>query len=160
MISFSVTFSNVLLMLLYLLPGFFMCKVKKIKPEHLSSVSVILLYICGFGLYVNALSYLDPSPELFTKMGLFLLFALAGETALMLLILLLLGKKRRQEFSKRMLSIAAVMGNVGFFGMPVVRFSRTRLKQRFTPPCSTPPSTSWPGPSAFSPSPAKRSTFP
>ena len=103
MISFSVTFSNVLLMLLYLLPGFFMCKVKKIKPDHLSSVSVILLYICGFGLYVNALSYLDPSQELFTKMGLFLLFALAGETALMLLILLLLGKKRRQEFSKRML---------------------------------------------------------
>ena len=121
MISFSVTFSNVLLMLLYLLPGFFMCKVKKIKPDHLSSVSVILLYICGFGLYVNALSYLDPSPELFTKMGLFLLFALVGETALMLLILLQLGKKRRQEFSKRMLSIAAVMGNVGFFGMPVVR---------------------------------------
>ena len=80
MTPFSVTFGNVLLMLLYLLPGFFMCKVKKIKPDHLSSVSVILLYICGFGLYVNALSYLDPSPELFAKMGLFLLIALAGET--------------------------------------------------------------------------------
>ena len=59
MVSFSVTFSNILLMLLYLLPGFFMCKVKKIRPEHLSSVSVILLYICGFGLYVNALYRLD-----------------------------------------------------------------------------------------------------
>ena len=121
MISFSVTFSNVLLMLLYLLPGFFMCKVKKVKPDHLSSISVILLYICGFALYVNALSYLDPSPELFRKMGLFLLFSLGGETLLMLLILLVLGKKRRQEFGLRMLSIATVMGNVGFFGMPVVR---------------------------------------
>ena len=79
------------------------------------------MQICGFALYVNALSYLDPSPELFTKMGLFLLFSLAGETALMLLILLLLGKNRRKEFGLRMLSIAAVMGNVGFFGMPVVR---------------------------------------
>ena len=121
MISFSVTFSNVLLMLLYLLPGFFLCKTKKIQPDHLSSVSVILLYICGFALYVNALYGLDPSPELFRKMGLFLLFALAGETALMLLILLLLGKEKRKKFSLRMLSIAAVMGNVGFFGMPVVR---------------------------------------
>ena len=121
MISFSVTFSNVLLMLLYLLPGFFMCKVKKVKPDHLSSISVILLYICGFALYVNALSYLDPSPELFRKMGLFLLFSLGGEILLMLLILLVLGKKRRQEFGLRMLSIATVMGNVGFFGMPVVR---------------------------------------
>ena len=121
MTPFSVTFGNVLLMLLYLLPGFFMCKVKKIKPNHLSSVSVILLYICGFGLYVNALSYLDPSPELFAKMGLFLLIALAGETALMLLILLVLGREKRKEFALRMLSIATVMGNVGFFGMPVVR---------------------------------------
>ena len=38
MTPFSVTFGNVLLMLLYLLPGFFMCKIKKIKPDHLSSV--------------------------------------------------------------------------------------------------------------------------
>ena len=45
MIPFTVTFSNVLLMLLYLLPGFFMCKVRKVKPDHLSSISVILLYI-------------------------------------------------------------------------------------------------------------------
>ena len=121
MVSFSVTFSNVLLMLLYLLPGFFLCKTKKVRPDHLSSISVVLLYICGFALYVNALSYLDPSPELFRKMGLFLLFSLSGETLLMLLILLILGKKRRQEFGLRMMSVATVMGNVGFFGMPVVR---------------------------------------
>ena len=121
MVSFSITFSNVLLMLLYLLPGFLMCKVKKIRPEHLSSVSVILLYICGFGLYVNSLYGLEPSPQLFAKLGLFLLVSLVCETALMLLILLLLGKNRRKEFGLRMLSIATVMGNVGFFGMPVVR---------------------------------------
>ena len=121
MVSFSITFSNVLLMLLYLLPGFLFCKTKKIQPDHLSSVSVILLYICGFALYVNALYGLKPSPELFAKMGLFLLISLACETAVMLLILLLLGRNRRKEFGLRMLSIAAVMGNVGFFGMPVVR---------------------------------------
>ena len=121
MVSFSITFSNVLLMLLYLLPGFLMCRVKKIRPEHLSSVSVILLYICGFGLYVNSLYGLEPSPQMFAKLGLFLLVSLVCETALMLLILLLLGKNRRKEFGLRMLSIATVMGNVGFFGMPVVR---------------------------------------
>jgi len=86
-VSFSITFSNVLLMLLYLLPGFLFCKTKKIQPDHLSSVSVILLYICGFALYVNALYGLKPSPELFAKMGLFLLISLACETAVMLLIL-------------------------------------------------------------------------
>ena len=121
MVSFSVTFSNVLLMLLYLLPGYFMCKAKKIRPDHLSSVSVVLLYICAFGLYLNALTELEPSPELFAKMGLFLVFSLAGETLMMLLLLLVMGKERRKDFGMRMLSIASVMGNVGFFGMPVVR---------------------------------------
>ena len=120
MVSFSVTFGNVLLMLLYLLPGFLLCKWKKVRPEHLSTPSVILLYVCGPGMFLNALIDLDVSPALTARMGLFILFSLAGETALMLLILLLLGK-RRKEFGLRMLSIASVMSNVGFFGMPVVR---------------------------------------
>ena len=120
MVSFSVTFGNVLLMLLYLLPGFLLCRCKKVKPEHLSTASVILLYVCGPGMFLNALIDLDVTPELTARMGLFILFSLVGETALMLLILLLLGRKRK-EFGLRMLSIASVMGNVGFFGMPVVR---------------------------------------
>ena len=121
MVSFSVTFSNVLLMLLYLLPGFLMCKVKKIRPEHLSSVSVILLYICAIGLFLSALTELEPSPELFARMGLFLLFSMFCQVALMLLLLLIAGKEKRKDFSIRMMSIASVMGNVGFFGMPVVK---------------------------------------
>ena len=120
MASFNVTFSNVLLTLLYLLPGFLLCKVRKVKAEHLSSVSVILLYVCGPGLFLNALTELDYSPEMLAKMGLFLLFSLFGEFALMSLILLFLGKKRK-EFGMRMLSIASVLGNTGCFGMPVVR---------------------------------------
>ncbi len=120
MVSFSVTFGNVLLMLLYLLPGFLLCKCKKVKPEHLSTASVILLYVCGPGMFLNALIDLDVTPELTARMGLFILFSLIGETTLMLLILLLPGRKRK-EFGLRMLSIASVMGNVGFFGMPVVR---------------------------------------
>ena len=120
MASFSVTFSNVLLTLLYLFPGFLLCKLRKVRAEHLSSISVILLYVCGPGMFLNALTALDYSPEMLKRMGLFLLFSLLGELVMMLLILLLLGK-RKKEFSFRMLSIASVMGNVGFFGMPVVR---------------------------------------
>ena len=121
LVSFTVTLSNVLLALMYLLPGFVLCKFRKVKHEHLSSLSVILLYVCGFCLYVNALYELEPTPELFAKMGLFLVFSLAAEFAMMFLILLLIGKEKRKKFRFRMLSIACVMGNVGFFGMPVVR---------------------------------------
>lgn len=120
MATFSVTFSNVLLTLLYLLPGFLLCKRKKVQADHLSTVSVILLYFCGPAMFLNALISMDFSAGLLKRMGLFLVFSLGGEILLMLLILLLLGR-RRKEFSLRMLSIASVMGNVGFFGMPVVR---------------------------------------
>ena len=78
MVSFSVTFGNVLLMLLYLLPGFLLCRCKKVKPEHLSTASVILLYVCGPGMFLNALIDLDVTPELTARMGLFILFSLVG----------------------------------------------------------------------------------
>ena len=119
MVSFSVTFNNVLLMLLYLLPGFLLCKAKKVQPNHLSTPSVLLLYVCGPGMFLNALTRLDYDPDLIRKMVLFLFFSLSGEIIMMLLILILAGKKRR-DFKIRMLSVASVMGNVGFFGMPVI----------------------------------------
>ena len=120
MASFSATFSNVLLMLLYLLPGFLLCKCQKVKLEHLGSISVILLYVCGPCLFLNALTSLEPSAELTGKMGLFLLFSLFAEVALMLLLRLAMGR-RKKEFGPGIFTVASVMGNVGFFGLPLVR---------------------------------------
>ena len=118
--TFSAAFNNVLLALLYLLPGYGLCKWKKVRPDHLSTVSALLLYICSPGMFLNALLAPDPSPDLPGKMGLFLLFSFVGEVAVMLLLRLFFRRKKR-DFSMKMLSIASVMGNVGFFGMPVVR---------------------------------------
>ena len=120
MVSFTVTFNNVLLVLLYLLPGFLLCKCKKVRPEHLSSISVILLYICGPCMFINSLISLSPSAELNRKMALFFVLSLALQAALMLILLLAVGPERRKEFRFRMFSIASVMGNVGFFGLPIV----------------------------------------
>ncbi len=120
MTSFSVTFSNVLLALLYMLPGFLLCKAGKVKPDHLSTTSVILLYACSPPMFLNAMMAPDPSPDLTAKMGLFILISFVGEVALMLLIWLFC-RRRKQNFGLRMLSVASVMGNVGFFGLPVVR---------------------------------------
>lgn len=120
MASFSITFSNVLIALLYMLPGFLLCKAGKVRPEHLSTTSVLLLYVCSTCMFVNALLAPDLSPDLPGKMGLFILISLIGEVAMMF-ILRLFSSKRRQDFNMRMLSVAPVMGNVGFFGLPVVR---------------------------------------
>ena len=120
MTSFSVTFSNVLLARLYMLPGFLVCKAKLVRPEHLGSTSALLLYACSPAMFINALITPDLSPDLPGKMGLFILISFIGEVALMLLLRFIC-RKKKQDFGLRMLSVASVMGNVGFFGMPVVR---------------------------------------
>ena len=45
--GFEVTFSNVLLTLLYIIPGYIVAKMGKASADHLSTVSVILVYICS-----------------------------------------------------------------------------------------------------------------
>lgn len=118
--AFNVTFSNVLLTLLYLLPGFILCKLRKVRTEHLGSVSAVLLYICGPCMFLNALTAMDASPALTARMLQFLLVSLLAELTLMLILFALSGK-RRKEFRWRMLAIASVSGNTGFFGLPIVQ---------------------------------------
>ena len=120
MAGFSVTFSNVLLTLLYLFPGFLLCKAGKVRPEHMSSVSTILLYICGPCMFLNALTDMDPTPDLTGRMLLFLPVTFLAEL-LLLLILHALIRKKRKESRWRMLPIASVSGNTVFFGLPIVR---------------------------------------
>ncbi len=118
---FSVTFSNVLLYLLYIFPGFLLHRCGKTRTEHLSTISAILLYICGPCMFLNALTAMDSSAELSLRMLLFLGISFAAELILMLVLYALVGKKRRGEFRWRMLSLAAVSGNTGFFGLPIVQ---------------------------------------
>ena len=100
--------------------GFVLCKVKLVKAEHVSSISATLLYFCGPCTFINALTNLDPSPALNLNMFLFLVISFVTQVLSMLLIYLLLGP-RRASFIGRMGAIASVMGNAGFFGLPIVR---------------------------------------
>ena len=120
MSAFSVTLGNVLLTLLYLSVGFILRKSKLVKAEHTSSISTILLYACGPCMFINALTDLDHSPSLTGSMFLFLAVTMATQAILMVLIVLLIGKKRN-DFIWRMITLASVMGNVGFFGLPIVK---------------------------------------
>ena len=118
--AFSVTLGNVLLALAYLLAGFVLCRVKLFKPDHISSVSAILLYFCGPCMFIGALMKQDVTADLNRNMLLFFLFTLAAQVLFMLLVWLLQGK-RRKTFSGRMMSIASVVGNAGFFGLPIIQ---------------------------------------
>ena len=118
--SFDITFSNVLLTLLYILPGYIICRMGKVSPAHQSSLSGVLVYACSPCMIVSSFLSLDYSAENVASMGLFFAVTLALQTAFMLVLYLLL-RSRYADSRFRILTIGSVLGNVGFFGLPLVR---------------------------------------
>ncbi len=118
--SFSISFANVAIALFYLLPGFILAKMKKVKTEHLSTLSAILIYGCGPFLVIHSLLNIEFSWQNLKNMGLFFLASLLLQTIFLVVVFFLLRKKYHIN-KYRMFNIGSMMGNVGFFGLPIVR---------------------------------------
>lgn len=119
MLSFDVAFSNVAVALMYLLPGFIIQKCGKLKSEHLSSMSALLIYGFTPCMMLDALLKMGRENANPGLMALFFVLSFAAQGLFMLLLSLLFRKKKDDRY--RMLTIASVMGNTGFFGLPIVR---------------------------------------
>ena len=117
---FSIALSNVLVTLFYLLPGFVLRKMGKAKPEHLPTLSAILVYIGTPFLEISAFMNMEFSWTDVGNMGIFFLATFAAQCLFMLAVRLILGKRRFGIPKNRLLAIGSVMGNVGFFGLPIV----------------------------------------
>ena len=107
-------------MLAYIVPAFILCKAKKVKAEHLPSISTILLFICSPCLTFTSVVSLDYSRENLINMMLFFAVTLVLQGAVMGIIYLIF-RKRYEQSQYRIFTIGTVMGNVGFFGLPVIR---------------------------------------
>lgn len=115
-----VAFSNVLLTLLYIIPGFICCKTKIAKAEHLSSLSAILVYVCSPCMVVS--SFMETKRSLYNigQIMLFFVVALAIQ-AVLTFVLYGLFKKKFQDVKYRMLTVSFGLGNAGFFGIPIIK---------------------------------------
>ena len=120
MVTFKIAFFNVLLSLMYMLPGFVMCKVKKASASHLSTISAILIYVCSPCMVVSSFISLDFSTDNLKNMLLFLPVSFAAQIVF-LLVLYLIFRKKFHINKYRMLTIGSVLGNCGFFGMPLIK---------------------------------------
>ena len=118
--SFQVALTNVLLTLLYIVPGYVICKMKKASADHLSSLSGVLVYVCSPCLVVASFVSLDFSWENLGNMGLFFVVTLILQCAFMA-ILYGLFRRKYADARYRVLTIGAVLGNVGFFGLPIIK---------------------------------------
>lgn len=118
--TFLISLSNVLLTLLYIVPGFILCKMHKAVADHLPTVSAFLIYACGPCMVISAFMAMEYSQENLIQMG----WAFLVTAVLQLLfwgILYLILHRKYEDAKYRILSMGAVMGNVGYFGIPIVK---------------------------------------
>ncbi len=118
--EFQITLTNVLVTLFYIIPGFILRKAKIVSEKELATASGILVYGGTPFLVVNAFLQMDFNWKDFGNMGLFFVVTFVLQAAFMAVIALILKKKFR-ESKYRLMTIGSVLGNVGFFGLPIVR---------------------------------------
>ena len=119
---------RVLLSLAFIVPGFMLCKYKKAFASHLSTLSTILVYVCGpcmiiYAFYSASLAsyeYNISKLEMGLNMLYFGLVTLLIQIIFILILYLIL-RKKYDDAKYRLLTCASVMGNVGFFGLPLVQ---------------------------------------
>ncbi len=118
--SFQIALTQVLLTLFYILPGYVISKMKKASAGHLPTLSAVLVYICGPCLHISAFISLDFSWEGLRDMGLVFLLTFVLQAAFMAILYAAL-RRKKEDGRYRIWTIASTLGNVGFFGLPVVR---------------------------------------
>lgn len=117
--GFEIALSNVLATLFFIIPGFTICKMNKALPSHLPTLSAVLIYIGTPFLEIHMFLQLEYTIENAKNMLMFFLFALLLQASFIMLIYFIISR-RHADAKYRILSIASVMGNVGFFGLPLM----------------------------------------
>lgn len=118
--SFSIAFSNVLLTLLYIVPGFAACKAKIAKAEHLPTLSSILVYICSPCMIISSFMQTERTWQNTQRFLLFFLISFLLQAVSTGIIYFILHKKY-DDVRYRMLTASFGLGNAGFFGIPIIK---------------------------------------
>ncbi len=80
----------------------------------------VLLYVCQPCLTFYSFDKAEFSPSLLVNLGLFFIISFAGQFGFLLLFYFMFRKKSKENVILRIVNIAIVLGNCGFFGIPVV----------------------------------------
>ena len=114
-----VAFTNVLLTLIYIIPGFLSRKTNITKAEHLPSISAILVYVCSPCMIVA--SFLDTERSWSNIGNIMLFFAVSlAIQAILTFVLYSIFRKKFEDAKYRMLTVSFGLGNAGFFGIPII----------------------------------------
>ena len=117
--NFVITFQNVLGMLFFMIPGFVIRKTGLVREKDIPSISQVMIYTSTPFLVVNAFLKMDFAWGQVADMLLFFAVTLILQTAFFGILFLFI-RKQAQDTEKRVFCSMAALGNLGYFGMPIV----------------------------------------
>lgn len=117
--AFLIVLKNVTIMMVYLLVGLFMVKSGKADTSHAKSISTLLIYVCGPCMVINSFLGMDSTRENSIDVLTFFVTTFIIQVLFFAICYLFL-KNKIKDPKYRILSIGGVLGNVGFFGLPLV----------------------------------------
>lgn len=116
---FITILSNVAILFVYMCLGYLLCKFKKAVPSHAKSMSGLLVYVLSPAMIINSFLQIDFSYENSISLIKYFLMTLILQ-AVFLMMLYEVFHKKYDDAKYRIMSVGGVLGNVGFFGMPVI----------------------------------------
>lgn len=117
--AFFIVFQNVAIMMAYLVAGLLIVKIGKARTEHAMSVSTLLIYVCGPCMVINSFLGMEFSAENNIAVAKFFVVSFIIQI-LFLAIVYVFVRNKLTDSKFRILSVASVLGNVGFLGLPLV----------------------------------------
>lgn len=117
--SFTVTLTTVAIMLLYTVPGYLLMKKGMVNKGSITTLATLLLYLCSPMQVFYCIQQVEFTGYMFKYLiiTLFLSLLLMGG---MLLIVFFLTRKKQPDIRYRVCTVASVMGNCGFMGVPLL----------------------------------------
>ncbi len=116
---FKISLVNVLIILCFILPGFLLGKFHLADGKHLKTLSTLLVYVLGPAMFIDSFSKIEFSWDTTRRIIIFFLLTFVLQL-IFLSILFLLFRRKYENAKYRIFTIGSVMGNVGYFGLPVV----------------------------------------
>ena len=117
--SFFITLSAVATMFLFAVPAYALCKFKITKAEHIPLLASLLINLCTPAIIIDSFQKLTFSRETLLNLILYLLLSFLVQLIMMGGVWLIIRKRKSKQ--SRIAAIAAVFGNTGFLGLPLIK---------------------------------------
>ncbi len=119
MSNFLITFSTVLIMICYAIPGFILVRTGQIKENAIPAFAKVLMYVCSPCLTIYTIANLKYSFTIVKEVIIVLVSSLAIQI-LILMVFRFIFRRHTEDVKYRVCTIATAMGNCGFMGVPLL----------------------------------------